>query len=292
VLPLPTRQAPFSRPPSPPNRPQISEQDVTPIRLLGQGASGVVHKAFLPRESRFVAIKKISILEREKRHQLMNDIKALCSAPNVPGLIRFYGAYHAANKGQIAVILEYMDGGSLADVLTKVGRIPEPVLAGIAARILPALAFMHSNHMVHRDIKPANILVSTDGEPKVSDFGISAFIDSTIAQCNTFLGTVTYMSPERINGQPYSFPADVWALGLAMLECATGRYPYDASGGAIHLMIQLMEDECPVPEGLCSPDLCDFVRRCMAKDPWKRPTAEELVRHPFVTKVRRGWLVD
>lgn len=57
-------------------------------------------------------------------------------------------------------------------------------------------------------------------------------------QCNTFLGTVTYMSPERINGQPYSFPADIWALGLTLLECATGKYPYDASGGTIELMIQ------------------------------------------------------
>lgn len=88
---------------------------------MGQGASGLVQKAFLPRESRFAAVKKISVLEREKRHQLMNDIKALCHAPNMPGLIRFYGAYHAADKGQIAVVLEYMDGGSLADVLGKVG---------------------------------------------------------------------------------------------------------------------------------------------------------------------------
>lgn len=99
---------------------QIAESDVKIIRTVGQGASALVQKAFLPRESRFAAVKKISVLEREKRHQLMNDIKALCHAPNVPGLIRFYGAYHAADKGQIAVVLEYMDGGSLADVLFKV----------------------------------------------------------------------------------------------------------------------------------------------------------------------------
>lgn len=134
--------------------------------------------------------------------------------------------------------------------------------------------------------------MSTEGQPKVSDFGISAFMDNTIAQvsgagaasgsasmhvgrqaggepggcppvsrsgpaacgraprpprpahapppqCHTFLGTVTYMSPERLNGEPYSFPADVWALGLTLLECATGKYPYDASGGTIQLMIQV-----------------------------------------------------
>ena len=185
------------------------------VRTLGAGASGVVQKAFLPRESRFVAIKKISVLEREKRHQLMNDIKALCNAPLMDGLIRFYGAFHAADRGQIAVVLEYMDGGSLADVVQRVQRMPEPVLAGITAKILPALAYMHARHMVraraarlercpasspmprhapvaptpnarfaqvHRDIKPANVLMSTSGEPKVSDFGISAFMDNTIAQ--------------------------------------------------------------------------------------------------------------
>ncbi|GAB4819369.1 hypothetical protein N2152v2_006415 [Parachlorella kessleri] len=267
---------------------KIAESDVKVIRTVGQGASALVQKAFLPRESRFAAVKKISVLEREKRHQLMNDIKALCHAPNVPGLIRFYGAFHAADKGQIAVVLEYMDGGSLADVLAKVKRIPEDVLAAIAAKVLPALAFLHSRHMVHRDLKPANILMSTTGEPKLADFGISAFMDNTIAQCHTFLGTVTYMSPERINGEAYSFPADVWALGLTLLECATGRYPYDASGGTMQLMIQLMQEEVPIDEAQLSPELVDFVRRSMHRDPWQRPSAEGLQRHPFIRKYMPG----
>lgn len=259
--------------------------------MLGQGASGLVQKAFWPAKAEFVAVKKISVLEREKRHQLMNDIKALCNTPDVPGLIRFYGAYHCADKGQIAVALEYMDGGSLADVLERVGKIPERVLACITKQVLLGLAYLHANHTVHRDIKPANILMSVRGEPKVSDFGISAFVDNTVAQCHTFLGTVTYMSPERINGQPYSFPADIWSLGLTLLECVTGRYPYDASGGTIELMIQILEEDCPFfrstekgnPE--ISPDLMDLVSRCLNKDPMKRPTAEELLRHPWVASL-------
>lgn len=262
---------------------QIAEKDVKFIRTLGQGASGLVQKAFWPAKAEFVAIKKISVLEREKRHQLMNDIKALCNVPDIEGLIRFRGAYHCADRGQIAVALEYMDGGSLVDVVEKVSKIPEDVLSSITRSVLHGLAYLHTNHTVHRDIKPANILMNTSGEAKVSDFGISAFVDNTIAQCHTFLGTVTYMSPERINGQPYSFPADIWALGLTLLECATGRYPYDASGGTIQLMIQLLEDDCPLPpEGVLSQELCDFIKRCMAKDPMKRPCAEELLHHPFI----------
>jgi len=119
----------------------------------------------------------------------------------------------------------------------------------------------------------------------VSDFGISAFVDNTLAQCHTFLGTVTYMSPERIDGQPYSFPADIWALGLTLLECATGTYPYDASKGTMELMMSLIEDDCPLPDGPhdnMSEALRDFISRCMHKNPLKRPTAMELLRHPFV----------
>lgn len=263
---------------------QISEKDVIFMETLGQGASGVVHKAFWPARAEFVAVKKISILEREKRHQLMNDIKALCNIPDVTGLIRFCGAYHCADKGQVAVALEYMDAGSLADLCQKQGRVDQNVLAKITESVLQGLSYLHSNHTVHRDIKPANILLSTQGHAKVSDFGISAFVDNTLAQCHTFLGTVTYMSPERIDGQPYSFPADIWALGLTLLECCTGTYPYDASKGTMQLMIQLIEDECPLPDvgSNVSPELRDFIHRCMHKNPLKRPTAVELLRHPFV----------
>lgn len=263
---------------------QISEKDVVFMETLGQGASGVVHKAFWPAKAEFVAVKKISILEREKRHQLMNDIKALCNIPDVKGLIRFCGAYHCADKGQVAVALEYMDAGSLADLCQAKGCVDQNALAGITERVLQGLSYLHSNHTVHRDIKPANILLSTQGEAKVSDFGISAFVDNTLAQCHTFLGTVTYMSPERIDGQPYSFPADIWALGLTLLECCTGAYPYDASKGTMQLMVQLMEDDCPLPDvGYnVSPALRDFIQRCMHKSPMKRATAMELLRHPFL----------
>ncbi len=267
---------------------QLSEKDVVFMETLGQGASGIVQKAFWPTRAEFVAVKKISILERDKRHQLMNDIKALCDIPDDTGLIRFCGAYHCADKGQVAVALEYMDAGSLADLCKTQGHVDQNVLANITESILKGLSYLHANHMVHRDIKPANILLSTNGQAKVSDFGISAFVDNTLAQCHTFLGTVTYMSPERIDGQPYSFPADIWALGLTLLECSTGTYPYDASKGTMQLMIQLMEDECPLPDehANVSPALRDFIQRCMHKNPLKRPTAVELLRHPFMKQAR------
>ncbi|GFR43202.1 hypothetical protein Agub_g4240 [Astrephomene gubernaculifera] len=264
----------------------ISEKDIRILKKLGQGASSIVHKGFFIRENKFVAVKKINVFERETRHQMLNDLKALCDAPNAPGLVAFYGAYHVPESGQISIVLEYVDGGSLADVQAKVGKVPENVLSKMTAKILKALAYLHrEKHMVHRDIKPANILMTLSGEPKITDFGISAFIDSTLAQCNTFLGTVTYMSPERINNQSYSFPADIWSLGLALVELATGRYPYDASEGPLQLMIHVLQEEAPLPPaGQFSEEFRDFVRQALAKEPHRRPLAEQLLGHPWILK--------
>ncbi|KAA6418469.1 MAG: mitogen-activated kinase kinase 6-like [Trebouxia sp. A1-2] len=266
---------------------KISQKDLQILDTLGRGASSVVMKAFYLKGNAFVAIKRINVFEK------------------------------------IAIVLEYMDGGSLGDILQKVRKVPEPVLAAITAQLLPGLLHLHRrSHMVHRDIKPANVLLSLNGDAKITDFGISAFVDSTLAvvsyvkahtdpmmthqcygnfhwkgflacwhdtmfalQCNTFTGTVTYMSPERINSQPYSFPADIWSLGLTLLEAATGNYPYDASGGPLQLMIQVVEDDVPLPA--CqqhSPEFVDLIKQCLEKDPYKRPTAEALLGHPFLRK--------
>lgn len=98
----------------------ISDKDIRVLEIVGRGASSTVIKGFCPRLNRFVAVKRINMYEQDTRHQMMNDIKALCNAPNVPGLVQFYGAYHTPESGQINIILEYMNGGSLADVVKKV----------------------------------------------------------------------------------------------------------------------------------------------------------------------------
>lgn len=129
---------------------------------------------------------------------------------------------------------------SIPSTTPQVGPVPERILAPITARVLRALGALHGRRLLHRDIKPANVLLTRAGDPRVADFGISATIpDATLAACHTFTGTVTYMSPERVDGLPYGLPSDVWALGLTLLEAVTGRYPYDASAGVMQLMVQV-----------------------------------------------------
>ncbi|KAH6804944.1 mitogen-activated protein kinase kinase 3 [Perilla frutescens var. frutescens] len=108
-------------------------------------------------------------------------------------------------------------------------------------KLLIGLSYLHGDrHLVYRDIKPANLLVNLKGEPKIKDFGISAGLEDSMAMCAIFVGIVTYMSPERIRNENYSYPVDIWSLGLALFECATGEFPYSANEGPVNLMLQVI----------------------------------------------------
>ncbi|EXC20335.1 Mitogen-activated protein kinase kinase 6 [Morus notabilis] len=252
---------------------------------IGSGASSVVQRAIHIPTHRILALKKINIFEKEKRQQLLTEIRTLCEAPCYEGLVEFHGAFYTPDSGQISIALEYMDGGSLADILKLKKRIPEPVLSSMFQKLLHGLSYLHSvRHLVHRDIKPANLLVNLKGEPKITDFGISAGLENSMAMCATFVGTVTYMSPERIRNDIYSYPADIWSLGLALFECGTGEFPYTATEGPVNLMLQILDDPSPSPSNNFSPEFCSFIEACLQKDADARPTAEQLLSHPFITK--------
>ncbi|KAK4771843.1 hypothetical protein SAY86_013618 [Trapa natans] len=253
---------------------------------IGNGASSVVQRAIHIPSHRIIALKKINIFEKEKRQQLLTEIRTLCEAPCNLSLVEFLGAFYTPDSGQISIALEYMDGGSLADVLRAGRKIQEPILSSLFQKLLQGLSYLHgTRHLVHRDIKPANLLVNIKGEAKITDFGISAGLENSVAMCATFVGTVTYMSPERIQSKGYSYPADIWSLGLALLECGTGEFPYRDNEGPVNLMLQILDDPSPSPsEQNFSPEFCSFVNACLQKDPKTRPTAEQLLSHPFITK--------
>ena len=164
------------------------------------------------------------------------------------------------------------------------------VLGKITESILEGLVYLYESHRImHRDIKPSNVLVNSRGEIKLCDFGVSGEIVNSIA--NTFVGTSTYMAPERIQGSPYSVKSDVWSTGLTIMELAVGRFPFDgddkaagdraSSGpqGILDLLQQIVHEPSPkLPKSDAFPSILDdFVAKCLLKKPEERPTPRELL---------------
>jgi len=144
---------------------------------------------------------------------------------------------------------------------------------------------LHGVNIVHRDLKPSNICLNREGEIKLSDFGISKELESTFVKCRTACGTMSYMSPERILAQEYGFPSDIWSLGISILECALGRFPYEATKSGVYMeLIEAITDGEPekAPK-YYSQEFQDFVDFCLIKNPSVRPSTTELQKHPWLT---------
>ena len=269
--------------------------------VLGRGAGGIVYKSLHMPTMRIVAVKNIPVYESDKRHQMVRELKALyqnlvpisgdgsttarggIKLGPCPQIVSFHDAFINPDEGNISIVLEYMDGGSLQDIVDTGGCPQESVLANVSYRVLVALAFIHDKHQIHRDIKPSNLLINHNGEVKVSDFGIVREMESTVAKANTFVGTLTYMSPERISGEAYSYASDLWSFGLSILAVALGKYPLNTEGGYWGLLHNLRDEPSPkLPEDEFSPDFCEFINLCLHKDPNERPTCRELLDHPFL----------
>jgi hypothetical protein len=161
----------------------------------------------------------------DKDEDAVDVAAGLVGSSRCPNVLSLYNAFVDPKTGMINLVIEYMDGGSLDDLVQQGGCSDEVVLADIAAQTIAGLLFLHQHKHVHRDIKPANILCSSSGLIKIADFGISKALDKTTGFANSFVGTVCYMSPERITGENYSFSSDVWSLGLTLLAVALGRFP-------------------------------------------------------------------
>ena len=143
-------------------------------------------------------MKEIPFQQDEKlRKQILIELKTLhdCNHDNV---LKSYGAFE--KEGKVNIALEFMDSGSLAHILKKVGQIDEPIVGMITVQILQGLAYLHKKHVVHRDIKPANILLNKNGVVKLADFGVSGQTETSTDCLTSWVGTMSYMSPERLKG--------------------------------------------------------------------------------------------
>lgn len=235
-------------------------------------------------------------------------------------IVDFYDAFSNIDEGDVALMMEYMDGGSLQDIVTEGGCDNETTLASIAAQALVGLTFLHRCSQLHRDIKPGNFLISKRGFVKIADFGILRQMDEIavksggtnsagnvldtvvesptnrgmspknakgaddllMPRAQTFVGTATYMAPERIDGREYSYPSDIWSFGLALLTIALGKLPIDTQGGYWTILHHIRDCEPPQVPDAFSDEFRDFISQCLQKDPQERKSAIELLQHPFL----------
>ena len=200
-----------------------------------------------------------------------------------PFITSFYDVFTDLAEGTMNFVMEYMDAGSLDDFMAVGPCRSESTLANISYRILKGLQFLHAKHCIHRDLKPENVLLNHYGHVKLADFGILREMTSSDEMVSTFIGTLFYMSPERVAGKPYSFASDIWAFGMTVLTVALGHFPYGEKCAYFELMNKLQEEPAPVlPEAHFSQEARDFFGSVLMKDPALRPSADELLRHPWL----------
>lgn len=228
-------------------------------------------------------------LDDAKFHAIIMELDILHRCVS-PFIVDFYGAFF--QEGAVYICMEFMDGGSI-DKLYADG-VPENVLRKITLSTVMGLKSLKDEHnIIHRDVKPTNILCNTRGQVKICDFGVSGNLVASIAKTN--IGCQSYMAPERISsggmsaagaaGGTYSVQSDIWSLGLTVIECAMGKYPYppETYNNIFSQLSAIVDGEPPdLPAEGYSADARDFVHACLNKVPKNRPTYAMLTRHPWM----------
>ncbi|KAE9597763.1 putative mitogen-activated protein kinase kinase kinase STE-STE11 family [Lupinus albus] len=256
-------------------------------KLLGRGTFGHVFLGFNSQSGELCAMKEVPIFyddpkSMESVQQLEQEI-ALLSRFRHPNIVQYYGSEMVDDR--LYIYLEYVSGGSIYKLLQQYGEFSEIVVRNYTRQILFGLAYLHAKNTVHRDIKGANILVDPNGWIKLADFGIAKHISGHSSPFS-FKGSPYWMAPEVIkNTIGCNLAVDIWSLGCTVLEMATTKPPWsDYEGVAAMFKIGISKDNPTIPDHL-SEDGKDFVRLCLQRNPQNRPSAAQLLEHPFVNNV-------
>lgn len=268
----------------------IKADELVQLKKLGSGNSGTVSKVLHLPTQKIMARKTIHLDAKEMvQSQILRELRIMHECDS-PFIIDFYGAF--ISEGDVVICMEYVDCGSFDKILKITGPLPEFMLKHVAYSVLSGLNYLYDTHrIIHRDVKPSNVLLDSKGNIKLCDFGVSKELINSMA--DTFVGTSTYMSPERIQGGVYTVKGDVWSLGIMLYELASGRHAFSVGHGEtqgkpsesiLELLQRIVNEKPPTlsPEDGYSPELCDFIAQSLKREN-ERPGPRELMKHRFLS---------
>ncbi|XP_077434090.1 serine/threonine-protein kinase 4-like [Vanacampus margaritifer] len=249
------------------------------LEKLGEGSYGCVFKAHYRETGEIVAIKQVPV--ESDLQEIIKEISIMqqCNSPHV---VRYYGSYF--KNSDLWIVMEYCGAGSVSDIIRiRSKTLSEEEIASILRSTLKGLEYLHFMRKIHRDIKAGNILLNTEGQAKLADFGVAGQLTDTMAKRNTVIGTPFWMAPEVIQEIGYNCVADIWSLGITAIEMAEGKPPY----ADIHPMRAIFMIPTNPPPTFRNPDAWsppfrDFVSQCLVKNPETRATATQLLQHAFI----------
>jgi len=270
----------------------------TKFEKIGQSVSSATEVA----TGNQVAIKQINWGRQPKKEQLINEILVMREHKH-PNILNYVDSYVVG--GDLWVVTEFLPGGSLTDVLTET-KLDEGQIAAVCREILQALDFLHDIHVTHRDIKSENVLLGLDGQVKLTSFGFISTITDKQPKSSKLDGTFFWMAPEAVEqyghgpkvkgimgttevveGKQYGPKVDIWSLGIMAISMIEGKEPY-LNVNPLQGLYSILTRGSPELENpaLLTPQFKDFLRKCLETDVNKRPSAKELLMHPFLRRAK------
>ena len=256
------------------------------VEKLGQGSYGAVWRAVHKESGQMVALKIVELEDEDLEiEEIIAEVKIMQHLDHTY-VIHYFGSYMVRDE-YLYIAMEFCESGSILDLMRVLKRpLTEPTIRIVVAQVTKGLEYLHSKSFIHRDMKAGNIMTTKSGQCKLGDFGVTGEITRDVQKRHTVIGSPYWMAPEVIREIGYDFKADLWSLGITMIEMAEGEPP----NCAVHPMRVIFIIPSRAPPVLQAADAVSaemnaFIARCLTKDQSLRPDASQLCEDPWLA----GW---